>query len=58
MMRLLGQIESLAQRPKAALRDLYFECLPELEHNHAHLIDGRHQLDVLLRTLELRLGTP
>lgn len=57
MMRVLGQIEGLARRPKAALRDLYFECLPEIEHNHAHLVEGRHQLDVMLRTLEIRLGT-
>jgi hypothetical protein len=56
MMRVLGQIEGLARRPKAALRDLYFDCLPEIEHNHAHLIEGRHQLDVMLRTLEIRLG--
>jgi hypothetical protein len=57
MMRILGQIEGLAQRPKAALRDLYVDCLPELEHNYAHLLDGRHQLDAALRTLDARLGT-
>jgi len=57
IMRILGQIEGLVQRPKAALRDLYVDCLPELEHNHAHLADGRHQLDVALQTLDARLGT-
>jgi hypothetical protein len=55
MVRLLGQIEALAARPVAALAELRAECRPELEHNRAHLLEGRHQLDELLRALDLRL---
>lgn len=57
MLLLLDQIDRLAQRTKPALRDLYFDCLPEIRHNHAHLVDGRHQLDTLLRELDVSLGT-
>ena len=57
MLRLIGAIEALGRGPKAALRDLHVAALPELEHNHAHLIEGRHQLEALLRELDARLGT-
>jgi hypothetical protein len=57
MLHLIGAIEALGRCPKAALRDLHVAAQPEIEHNHAHLIEGRHQLEVLLRELDARLGT-
>jgi len=56
MMRVLGQIEATG-RSRTALRDLYVACLPELEHNWAHLVEGRHQLEATMRELDHRLGT-
>lgn len=57
MLHLLATIEALGRGPKTVLRDLYIAALPEIEHNQAHLIEGRHQLDALLRELDARLGT-
>ena len=57
MIRLLGAIEALGRRSLAELADLRAACRPALEHNRAHLIEGRHQLDTLLRRLDIRLGT-
>jgi hypothetical protein len=56
LLRVLGQIEVLGARDGAALRDLYVACLPELLHNRAHVIEGRHQLDRLLEELESAYG--
>jgi hypothetical protein len=50
------QIDRLAALSPAEARDRYFDCLPELEHNRAHLIDGRHAFDDLLTELERELG--
>jgi hypothetical protein len=57
LLRILDQLDRVAQRGKPGLRALYFDCLPEIRHNHAHLVDGRHQLDAMLRELDARLGT-
>jgi hypothetical protein len=53
--RVFEQVERLAQLGAAEARDLYFECLPELEHNRAHLIEGPHQLELLWGELEAQL---
>jgi hypothetical protein len=57
MQALLSQIDVLGRCPFAALRDLAVACRAVLEHNQDHLIEGRHQLDLLLRQLERRLGS-
>jgi hypothetical protein len=46
--RIFAQIDRLAALTPAEARDRYFDCLPEFEHNRAHLIDGTHDFDVLL----------
>jgi hypothetical protein len=56
LVRLFGQIEGLGARDGAALRNLQADCLPELLHNRAHVIEGRHQLDRLLEELESEYG--
>jgi hypothetical protein len=50
------EIDRLAALSPAEARDRYFACLPELEHNRAHLIDGRHELEDLFDELEAQLG--
>jgi len=54
--RIFEQIDRLAALSPAEARDRYFACLPELEHNRAHLIDGRHELEDLFDDLEAQLG--
>jgi hypothetical protein len=56
MVRFFEQIQGLGARSDAALRDLYFECMPEMTHNRNHVIEGRHQLDRLIEELETKFG--
>ncbi|MBI3514512.1 MAG: hypothetical protein HY060_10680 [Proteobacteria bacterium] len=56
LVRILDEIDRLGQLSQAEARDRYFACLPTLEHNRAHLIDGRHELDDLFDDLEAQLG--
>jgi hypothetical protein len=54
--RIFEQIDRLAALSPAEARDRYFACLPALEHNRTHLIDGRHELEDLYDELEAQLG--
>jgi hypothetical protein len=56
MARIFEQIDCLGQIDQAEARERYFACLPELEHNRAHLIEGRHELGDLLADIEVQLG--
>ena len=53
---ILKQVERLGRMSLPEVRDLYFSCLPELEHNRAHLLEGHHELDDLFGDLEVQLG--
>jgi hypothetical protein len=53
--RVFQQIDILGQLSAAQARDLYFECLPEMAHNRAHLIEGPHQLEQLWAEIEAQL---
>ncbi len=55
MLRFIDALNAVTSRPHSALRDLYFDLLPEIAHNHAHLTEGRHQLHLMLQELELLL---
>jgi hypothetical protein len=52
---LSAQIDRLAALSPAEARDRYFACLPEMAHNRAHLIDGRHELADLLADMAAQL---
>jgi hypothetical protein len=54
--RLFHVIDTLGQLSPSQARDLYVECLPEMTHNRTHLIEGRHQLDVLWDELAAQLS--
>ena len=56
MLRIFEQIDRIGALSQAEARDLYFACLPELVHNRAHLLEGRHELDALFDALEAKLG--
>jgi hypothetical protein len=50
--QIFGQIDRLGALSQTEARDRYFACLPELEHNRAHLLEARHDLDRLFDELE------
>ncbi len=54
--QIFAQIDRLAALSLTEARDRYFDCLPELEHNRAHLIDGNHVFDALLDEIERDLA--
>lgn len=56
LVRVFEQIDRLGQVSQAEARERYFACLPELEHNRANLIEGRHELDDLFADIEAQLG--
>jgi hypothetical protein len=56
MQVIFGQIDRLGQLGPAAARDLYFDCLPVLEHNRAHLLEGRHEVDALFDDIEAQIA--
>jgi hypothetical protein len=56
MQAIFGQIDRLGQLGPAAARDLYFDCLPVLEHNRAHLLEGRHEVDALFDDIEAQIA--
>ncbi len=54
--RIFAQIDRLGKISQGEARDRYFACMPELEHNLAHAIEGRFEFDDLLDALEAQLG--
>lgn len=54
--RIFEQIERLGVLSQVEARDRYFACLPELEHNRCHLLEGHHELDGLFDELEAALS--
>jgi hypothetical protein len=55
LMRIFEQIDRLGGLSQGEARDRYFACLPELEHNREHLLDGHHELDRLFDEIEATL---
>jgi hypothetical protein len=55
LIRIFEQIDRLGGLSEAEARDRYIACLPELEHNRQHLLDGRHELDSLFDEIEAAL---
>jgi hypothetical protein len=52
LVRIFAQIDRLGALSQAEARERYFACLPTLEHNRQHLLDGRHELDGLFDEIE------
>ena len=56
LLRLLAEIDRLGALTQSAVRDLYFDCLAELEHNRAHLLEASHPVERLWSEIEGQLG--
>lgn len=56
MMRFINAVTPIAAESRSAVRDRYFDSLPELVHNHTHLTEGRHQLHIMLQELDALLA--
>lgn len=56
LLQILAEIDRLGALSQVEVRDLYFDCLPELEHNRAHLLEALHPVERLWDEIEAQLG--
>lgn len=52
---ILQLVSAIAQQDASVMRDIYFDLLPELEHNHYHMVEGDMPYERLLAEIGFQL---